>query len=184
MMGPFSRWWDRGHVDVFTVHEPPDAPADRIDRAEKLVFLKDGFTWSAFLFGPFWLIAKGEWIGLAFYVAAMAVLSALVNAGGDNAAWTMLASLALNIFLGFEASSLRRWSLDRKGFVEIGTVSGRNGAECERRFFETWLPGQPAISARELSGAAGTLAASATILPRQQAAPRRRGWRELIGMKA
>ena len=28
---------------TYTVHEQPNPPADRIDRAEKLVFIKDGF---------------------------------------------------------------------------------------------------------------------------------------------
>jgi hypothetical protein len=30
----------------------------------------------------------------------------------------------------------------------LGSVTGRNAAECERRFFETWLPSQPIIAPR------------------------------------
>ena len=37
---------------TFTVHEPPNPPADRIERADKLVFVKDGFSWMAALFAP------------------------------------------------------------------------------------------------------------------------------------
>ena len=44
---------------TFTVHEPPNPPADRIDRAESLVFIKDGFSWIAALFAPLWLLATG-----------------------------------------------------------------------------------------------------------------------------
>ena len=34
----------RPRLVVFTVHEPPNAPADRLERAEQLVFVKDGFS--------------------------------------------------------------------------------------------------------------------------------------------
>ena len=46
---------------TFTVHEPPDPPADRIDRAERLAFVRDGFSWSAALFTPVWLLAHRLW---------------------------------------------------------------------------------------------------------------------------
>ena len=38
---------------TFTVHEPPNPPADRVDRAESLVFIKDGFSWAAALLASF-----------------------------------------------------------------------------------------------------------------------------------
>ena len=184
MMGPLTRWWDSGRVEVYTIHEPPDAPADRIDRAEQLVFLKDGFSWGAFLFGPFWLAARGEWAGLAAYIAAVIVLSALFGLISENPSWITLAILALNLFLGFEAASLRRWSLERAGWTELGAVSSRNAAECERRFFETWLPGQPVIAGRDGVHSAGTLAASAGDMGRRAHGPAPRGWRGLLDMKA
>ena len=53
---------------TFTVHEPPDPPADRIDRAEKLVFVKDGFSWAAALFGPLWMIFHRLWWALLGFV--------------------------------------------------------------------------------------------------------------------
>jgi hypothetical protein len=184
MMGVVSRLRDGARVDVYTIHEPPFAPADRIDRAERLVFLKDGFSWGAFLLAPLWLAARAEWAGLAAYVSAAIVLTLLLTAIGAAPAWITLAILALNLFLGFEASSLKRWSLERTGWTELGAVSGRNAAECERRFFETWLPGQPVIAARDTTQSIGTLAASAGDVGRRKAARSLGGWRGLLGMKA
>ena len=43
--------------------------------------------------------------------------------------------------------AIERWFFDNKGWNTIGSVTGRNLAECERRFFEAWLPAQPVISA-------------------------------------
>ena len=51
--------------------------------------------------------------------------------------------LALSLLIGFEAGTLRRWSLDRRGWSTLGAVSGRNAEDCERRFFDMWLPTQP-----------------------------------------
>ena len=106
---------------TFTVHEPPNPPADRVDRAESLIFIKDGFSWAAALFAPIWLIAHRLW-------------------------WPLLGFVVLSG--GFEADTLRRWALERRGWRMLGTVTGKTAAECERRFFETWLPSQPIIAPR------------------------------------
>ena len=57
---------------TFTVHEPPDPPADRIDRAEKLVFIKDGFSWIAAVFGPLWMIFHRLWWALLGFLLVLA----------------------------------------------------------------------------------------------------------------
>ena len=53
---------------VFTVHEPPDAPVDRVDRADVLKFIGDRFSPAAAGFAPFWLLANRIWLGFAMYL--------------------------------------------------------------------------------------------------------------------
>jgi hypothetical protein len=131
---------------TFTVHEPPHPPADRIDRAESLVFVKDGFSWIAALFSPIWLLVHRLWWPLLGYVV-LSGLFELVRWGAIvDPGWVMLAVIALHLVIGFEADTLRRWALDRRGWQMLGSVSGRNAAECERRFYEGWLPMQPVIA--------------------------------------
>jgi hypothetical protein len=149
---------------TYTVHEPPDPPADRIDRAESLVFVKDGFAWLALLFAPLWLIAHRLWWALAGYVLLAVALQLAARAAPLDPGWAGLAGFAVNLLLAFEADTLRRWSLERRGWRSIGTVTGRTTAECERRFFEAWLPGQPIL-------ATGAAAPSADA-----------GWRRLGGL--
>jgi hypothetical protein len=133
---------------TFTVHEPPNPPADRVDRAESLVFIKDGFSWLAALFAPFWLIAHRLWWPLLAFVLASGGIEAVKRLAGMDPRWAGLAMLALNLLVGFEADTLRRWALDRRGWRMLSSVTGRTAAECERRFFETWLPSQPIIAPR------------------------------------
>ncbi|MGQ0672598.1 MAG: DUF2628 domain-containing protein [Hyphomicrobium sp.] len=169
MIGALSRWREGGRVEVYTAHEPPAPTADRIDRATEIVFVKDGFSWGAFLLGPLWLAANREWVGLAIYLLAAMALSSILKLLGAPLPAVILAFAALGLFLGFEAASLRRWSLSRAGWSELGTVSGRNAAECERRFFESWLPAQPVIAMRAAAAAPVTAGTA-------------KGWRGRLGL--
>jgi hypothetical protein len=131
---------------TYTVHEPPNPPADRIDRAESLVFVKDGFAWLALLFAPLWLLAHRLWWPFLGYVLVSAALQAAARGAAVDPGWAGLAGFAINLLLAFEADTLRRWSLERRGWRTVGTVTGKTSAECERRFFEAWLPGQPILA--------------------------------------
>ncbi len=124
---------------VFTVHEPPDAPVDRVDRADVLKFIGDRFSPTAAGFAPFWLLANRIWLGFAMYLAACAVIALAVLAFGLGPRWVPLLLGALNLIVGFEAASLQRMTLERRGWRTLGTVSGRNVEECERRFLEGWI---------------------------------------------
>jgi hypothetical protein len=149
MMWLLVRAKDNSDVDVYTVHEPPRPPADRIDRAASLVFVRDGFSWGAALFSPVYLAVKGQWLAFAaYFVIIMAASFAFLVIG-------------LNAYLGFEASTLQRMWLNYRGWTELGTVAGRNLPECERRFIENWLAAMPADSSvAVLSPASGFLEAS------------------------
>jgi hypothetical protein len=131
---------------TFTVHEPATPAPDRMDRAESLVFVKEGFTWSAAIFTPVWMIVHRLWWPLVAYILAMGTIEGIRLLDVAPPAWPSLLSLALHILIGFEADTLRRWSLDRRGWTMLGSVSGKNAAECERRFFNQWLPDQPVIT--------------------------------------
>ena len=130
---------------TFTVHEPPNPPADRVDRAEGLVFIKDGFAWLAVPFAPVWLLMHRLWWALLAWVGAVAALQLAQQFGVLTENTTGLMTLGLNVLVGFEAGTLRRWALDRKGWSMLGAVSGRTEDECERRFFDGWLPSQPIL---------------------------------------
>lgn len=168
-------------VATYTIHEPPHSPADRIGRAETLVFVKDGFSWGAALVPPLWLVTRGEWMALAAYAAAAAVLAGVLAALGAHSEWVVLAVLAFNVLFGFEASALRGWLLARSGWREIATVSGKTRDECERRFFDAWQLSQPAMLPRDPHAPAERFSASGAAW--QRVLGRLRDWQSLIGVK-
>ena len=168
-------------VTAYTVYEPPNPPSDRLDRAESLVFIKDGFSWGAALFGPLWFLAKRLWLAALLYVVLTLVVTFGLYAIGFSGRALNWMLMAVALIAGFEAPSVQRWTLERRGWSFIGPVVGRSYGECERRFFDAWLPGEPVIaSARPQAPTHGTLAAAAGApVPSR---PRR--WGRLLGPKS
>jgi hypothetical protein len=133
-------------MQTYTVHEPPGGPTDRMERAERLVFVKDGFSLVAALFAPFWMLAHRLWLALLIYLGALAGIELIVWAldlTQQVAGWI---TLGLHILVGLESDAIRRWTLARGGYRQIASVTGRGWNECERRFFDAWLAEQPFVA--------------------------------------
>jgi hypothetical protein len=159
---------------TFTVHEPPDPPADRLDRAESLIFVRDGLSLSAALLAPLWMALHGLWLALAAYAVVVAALTVPFIALDVQSHWAAVALLGLHLVIGWEAASLRRWTLDRRGYRFVASVAGRSAADCERRFFEAWLPGEPPLDHSRLAAPAATMSQAA---PLRSSQPSRPWWR-------
>jgi hypothetical protein len=127
---------------VCSVHEREDHEIDALQRAEDLRFLRDGFSWPVALFTPLALIARASWLALALYVLAAVVISAAAAGLGLGTGWAVLALVATGIIFGFEITAIDRWALNMFGWTEVGVVGGADLEECERRFFDAWLPAQ------------------------------------------
>ena len=131
---------------TYTVHEPPVPEADRVDRGSELEFVKDGFSWLTAICPPLGFLANGLWLVAIAYLVAAGLLGYVLNAMKVDPSLTGLLFLMLNIYLGFEISTLKRWMLEQTGWQTLGVVTGKSIAECERRFFESWLPAQPILT--------------------------------------
>jgi hypothetical protein len=129
-------------MSVYTVHEPPLKFGNAPDAA-RVAFVRDGFHFWAFLLGPVWMIWHGLWLvtlGYAIFIAAVSVaLFVLKIHGGAYFAIAFLIAL----LVGFEASTLRRWTLRRNGWREAAAVVGDDQESAERRFFSAWVEGAP-----------------------------------------
>ncbi len=125
---------------VYTVHERPMPALVPAKRASDLVFVREGFSWLAFLVGGFWLLLRGLWLEFLVLMAASLLAAGVLIASGFPPEGVQTLLLFFNVFLGFELYDLQRWKLERQGYRMVGVVTGVNRAECERRFFTDWLP--------------------------------------------
>jgi len=134
---------------VWTVFEH-DKFASDTKMAERAIFVRDGFSWLAFLFGPLWLLAHRMVVVLILYVIVVGGASVAAGAFLNESAATGI-TLALMAWFGFEAAGLRRWALSRRGWRLVGVAEARRRIEAERRYFTDRLAdddlGEPQASA-------------------------------------
>jgi Protein of unknown function (DUF2628) len=130
-------------MSVYTVHEPPPRNGAVVPNPERFVFVRDGFYLWAFLLTPLWLLWHRLWLVLLIYLVAMFGLEQAMRYAGADAAGRSLVMLLIAFLIGLEASTLRRFTLARRGWRNVGLVSGTNMEAAERRFFNDWAaPGQ------------------------------------------
>jgi hypothetical protein len=127
-------------MTVFTVHQPAPRKTEDTAPPERFAFVRDGFYFSAFLFGPLWMLWNGLWLVLIIYLVGTAALQAALWALGVSGAVKFAVAVLIAILVGCEAGSLKRWSLRRR-WSNVGLVVGRSQEAAERRFFESWSAG-------------------------------------------
>lgn len=125
-------------MPVYTVHAPVAAGPDARSATDKFVFVRDGFYFWAFLLGPFWLAWRKLWLALLGYVIVVSVAAiplVVFQAGGGTRFAVML---LIALLMGFEAASLRRWTLSRRKWRQLDIVVADDEETAERRFFDRW----------------------------------------------
>jgi Protein of unknown function (DUF2628) len=139
-------------MSVYTVHQPPlrhgTAP-----EAERFAFVRDGFSFWAFLFAPLWMLRHRMWLVFVVYIVVSVGFGFLIRISGASVPITMFIALLIALLVGLEAGTLRRFALGRRGWTNIGVVSGDDLEDAERRFFDAWVgraarrPAPPAAAA-------------------------------------
>jgi Protein of unknown function (DUF2628) len=126
-------------MSVYTVHEPPLRTADALTDPERFVFVRDGFYWWAFLLAPLWMLRHRLWLVLVVYLVVSAALDAAMQRVGMSAFAIASIGILVSLLVGFEASTLWRFTLRRRRWKDVGIVSGDDLEDAERRFFDAWL---------------------------------------------
>jgi hypothetical protein len=127
-------------VKTYIVFEPPGG-ARNLEAAERVVFLREKFSWPALFFTPIWLLWNRLWLAFLGWVAlTVAIAVAMVALGLKE--YAGFAAVAIpSLIAGFEATALKRRKLLRRGFREVAVVVADDRDSAERRFFAAWLAG-------------------------------------------
>jgi hypothetical protein len=160
-------------MSVYTVHEPPLGAAGTLPDTQRFAFVRDGFSFWAFIASPWWMLWHRLWLVLLSYVVITVALIVALAALGASAAELVLVGLLIALLVGLEASTLRRLALWRRGWRNVGIVSGHDVEDAERRFFDSWLRRR---SAPQAVAPAGPAPPSAPAPPRAPRPP------EVIGL--
>lgn len=123
----------------YTVHVKGEGP----EALASARFVRDGFSWLAFLFGGFWLLAKGAWISGVLLLTMSIALGLTLNALGLAMLYPIV-SLLVGYLVALESGAIRAWELGLAGYRFAGVISGDDADVMERRFFEEALAEKPA----------------------------------------
>lgn len=123
---------------VYTVHAPASFGVDVRTTPDRIVFIRDGFYFWAFIAAIIWLLWHRLWLAtLGYLVLIVAAQLSLMALGASNVTQLIVFSV-IALLLGFEAGSLWRWTLTRRKWRQLGVVVARNQREAEQRFFESF----------------------------------------------
>jgi len=156
-------------MSVYTVYEPPLRPADALPDPARFAFVRDGFSFWAFLVAALWMLWHRMWLVLLIYVIVAAGIDAAMYYAGVPRAAVAVVSVFISILIGIEAATLRRFALTRRGWKDVGIVSGGNLEEAERRFYDIWVRKRSAKRDEPTAPPPGTPPAS--LLPRVPQSP-------------
>lgn len=154
-------------MSIYTVYEPP-LRHESASNPERFVFVRDGFSIWAFLLAPLWMLRHRLWLAFVGYVIVVVGLSLGLRAFGASATLANLVIVLVSLLVGFEAATLRRFALARRGWRNVGIVVGDDLESAERRFFDAWMSqsrlGNPSVKAetRQSSPAPGLAMARRT----------------------
>jgi hypothetical protein len=169
-------------MSSYTVHQPPLKSGLAAAEPYRFVFVRDGFSWWAFLLTPLWMLWHRLWLVLVLYLLISAALEVGLRALGGSTISLVLVGLLLSLLAGLEAATLRRFKLTRRHWRNIGVVTGDDLEDAERRFFDAWIrqaparrpmpPQSPPASAPDASGGAAPAPSGVIGLFPEPGAPR------------
>jgi hypothetical protein len=125
-------------MPTYTVHAPSSLMSDAASSPEHFMFVRDGFHFWAFVLAPLWLLLHRLWLALLIYVVGYGVLSFGFAFARVSSSTQLIVGLLIALLMGFEASSIWRWTLNRRGWATLGFVVAEDAETAERRFFAEW----------------------------------------------
>ena len=140
-------------MGIYTVLEPPLYGQDAGRHAERFVFVREGFSFAAFIFAPLWMLRHRMWLAFLAYVFVASVLVLVLRSAEASFFARSVVFLLLHLLVGFEASSLRRAALLSRDWRDHGVVAADDLEGAERRFFASWVA-QPTTRGRPDAGGA------------------------------
>ena len=146
-------------MKTYLVFEPPGG-ARTLEAADRVVLLREKFSWPALFFTPVWLLWSRLWLGfLGWLLLTVAIMLGLRALGLKE--WAGFATIAIpSLIAAFEATTLKRRKLLRRGFRETSVIVADDRDGAERRFFAAWIAAAGKEKEQTPSPAAGLPPAS------------------------
>jgi hypothetical protein len=130
-------------MSVYAVYAPPLKRGQSTSDPERFVFVRDRFSFWAFLLAPLWMLRHRLWLAFILYLVVNVALEIALGTLGASRGVMIAGAALLSLLVGLEAATLRRRALVRRGWSNIGLVIGDDVEAAERRFFDSWITQLP-----------------------------------------
>ena len=104
-------------MPVYTVHAPSVDETDVRGTTDRFVFVRDGFSFWAFVFGPVWLLYRRLWLAFAGYLVLSIMVEVVLTLLRAGAGTRFAVMAVIAVLIGLEAASLQRWTLSRRKWL-------------------------------------------------------------------
>ena len=91
------------------------------------ILVREGFSWPAAIFGPFWLFSHRAWLVGIMVLGGQLALAAL------PARFALLGGFAAAWLLGLFGQDLRRFALGLRGYAMPHVIAARDGDAAQAR---------------------------------------------------
>jgi hypothetical protein len=85
------------------------------------------------------MIWQRLWLVLVLYLSVTTLLEIGLRLIGTPAPARYAIAALVSLLVGMEAASLRRWTLTRRGYRNVGVVVSDDPEAAERQFFASWV---------------------------------------------
>jgi hypothetical protein len=126
-------------MKVYAVFEPRMRGDDLMRHAERFTFVRDGFSFPAFIFGPLWMLRHRLWLALVAYIVLIVLLGVAVYYRALPVGAEAAVAFILAVLIGLEAATLRRRKLLWWRWRDAGIVVADDVVAAEQRFFDRWV---------------------------------------------
>ncbi len=133
--------------------------------AERVVFVREAFSWMALIFAPLVLLRHRLWLAFIAYLVVSVLLAVAGLRFGLPDAVSTAVEVGIHVLIALELPSLRIAKLRWRGFEEAGSLVARDQMEAELRFFaQGWPLAVPTPAQPRRSQAPRAAGASPTVI--------------------
>lgn len=119
-------------LKLYSVHLKPDEKTNE----DTLIFVREGFSFLAFLFTILWaLYYRLWWLASIIIIVNIGLIYGVNMVGLDSYALSIM-QLGFQLWVGYHANDFLREGLRQRGFITAAIVSGENQSMAERRFLD------------------------------------------------
>nr|USU32615.1 DUF2628 domain-containing protein [Methylobacterium sp. OTU13CASTA1] len=126
---------------TYTLHLDRDAQTGEAHGLERAHLVPDGFSWTAFAFGPLWFLFHRLWLAALGVLVLLVATAYLGRMAALNPFAGLVVTLLVLLLIGLEASSLRRWTYARRGRPVRDAVLAASLEEAEMKAANRWFDG-------------------------------------------